>query len=74
MDLSAAASRRAEFYKYSLRRRRFFYGSAESQPNLSNLLASRMSFGADLPKTHYILHTFPRNFPVDKVEVANESL
>jgi len=53
---AAAASRRAEFL--GMRRRaaaEFFYGSAESQPNFSNVPASRIFFGANSARTYSVV-------------------
>jgi len=52
---AAAASRRAEFLGMRRAAAELFYGSAESQPNFSNVPASRIFFGANSPRTYSIV-------------------
>ena len=56
IDPSAvAASRRAEFLGMRCAYAEFFYGSAESQPNFSNVPASRIFFGANSARTYSVV-------------------
>jgi len=48
---AAAASRRADFFSMRRATAEFCYGSAESQPNLSSVPASRIFFGANSART-----------------------
>jgi len=50
---AAAASRRAEFL--GIAAAEFFYGSAESQPNFSNVPASGIFFGANSARTYSVV-------------------
>jgi len=52
---AAAASRRAEFSGMRRAAAEFFYGSAESQPNFSNVPASRIFFGANSARTYSVV-------------------
>jgi len=53
---AAAASHRAEFFGMPRRAAaEYFYGSAESQPNFSNVPASRIFFGANLARTYSVV-------------------
>jgi len=52
---AAAASRRAEFLGMRRAAAEFFYGSAESQPNFSNVPASRIFFGANSARTYSVV-------------------
>ena len=52
---AAAAIRRAEFLGMRRAAAEFFYGSAESQPNFSNVPASRLFFGANSARTYTVV-------------------
>ena len=52
---AAAASRRAEFLGMRRAAAEFFYGSAESQPNFSNVPASQIFFVANSARTYSVV-------------------
>jgi len=52
---AAAASRRAEFLGMRRAAADFFYGSAESPPNFSNVPASRIFFGTNSARTYNVV-------------------